>query len=55
MTIEQMIEQRRDQLGTHGASLRAAQQRMDELNKKLSKQWRDGIVTNELLDKTISL
>lgn len=55
MTLEQLIEQHRIKSGTVESSLQAAQKRMNQTNERLSKLWKDGIVTKELLDKTISL
>jgi len=55
MTLERLIEQARDRNGTHAESLRAAQARMAETNKRLSREFRAQEVSEELLAKVISL
>lgn len=55
MTLEKLIEDARTRNGTHGESLAKAQARMDETNKRLAKEFKASEVTEELLNKVISL
>lgn len=55
MTLEQLIEQARDRQGTHAERLAQAQARMVDTNKRLTKEWKDSLVTEELLNKVIDL
>jgi len=55
MSLEQLIENARTKNGTHESSLKAAQERMVETNKRLSKEFKDSIVTEELLNKVMNL
>lgn len=55
MTLEQLIEDSRTHNGTHAQSLAAAQKRMDETNKRLSREFKAQEVTDELLNKRCNL
>lgn len=55
MTLEKLIEEARTRNGTHTQSLAAAQERMRVTNLRLGKLWRASEVTEELLNKVISL
>lgn len=55
MTLEQLIEEARTRNGTHEESLRVAKERMDKVNKRLAKEWKDQLVTEELLNKRCTL
>lgn len=54
-TLEQLIEQARDRQGTHAERLAQARERMDKTNKRMAKEWKDSLVTQELLNKVIDL
>jgi hypothetical protein len=55
MTLEQLIEDARNRHGTHEQSLAVARERMRQTNERLSREWRAQEVTEELLNKVISL
>jgi hypothetical protein len=55
MTLEQLIEDARTRNGTHEESLSVAQERMRQTNIRLSKEWKASVVTEELLNRVISL
>lgn len=57
MTLEQLIEQARSKYTPEERAVYDESRRrsMDVLNKRLSKEFNDSIVTEELLNKVISL
>lgn len=55
MNLEQLIQKARADGKTHETSLLLAQERMRKLNLKLGKEFKDQQVTEELLNRTISL
>lgn len=57
MTLEQLIEQARSRYTSEEQATFEEIRRhsMQELNKRLSKEFNDSIVTEELLNKVISL
>lgn len=57
MTLEQLIEHARSKYTPEEKAAREEIRRhnMDVLNKRLSKEFNDSIVTEELLNKVISL
>lgn len=54
-SLEQLIAASRTKLGTHQSSLEAARERMKQSNIRLSKEFKSQEVTEELLNKVISL
>lgn len=54
-SIEQLIQKKRTENKTHGTSLLRSQERMRMLNLRLGKEFKDQQVTEELLNRVISL
>ncbi len=55
MTLEHLIENARNQKGTHAKSLEAARKRMAKTNQRLAGEFAAQAVTPALLAKTCSL
>ncbi|MDU8350859.1 hypothetical protein RYA05_03005 [Pseudomonas syringae pv. actinidiae] len=55
MNLEQIIEDNRTRMGTHDERLAQARERMRKTNLRLAKEWEAQKVTQEILEKVISL